>query len=439
MLTEDFHSSRSIQYGQKLLQNRVNDGTITPQEQNLILKFLESLIAKCDSFGGGRYVDYISTLTHFRRALYISKPWYLLDYDDIVSAIVQYRKTPIRRFNSKGEMKEQQSCYSTNSLKQNIRIIRLFLRWLAENGVIHVPVSEILKINVPAYAPHKVEEEKVYSEKMIAKLVEPAPLMLKALIWTHYETGTRADEICDMRWKDIQWRDRFAIVTVRATKTRQELQRTALISMNSVSHLLAWRNEYPGDPTGENYVWLNQNGDPLKYPTYERKLKELQFTHKDGKKVRRMPDFSSHDIRRWRVTNLYIQGVSRSSVCLQMWGSTNTRMDSVYSQFSKKDMYNELERLYGIKSEIDRQKPLQPNYCSHCGRLNPPGQRFCGDCGQSLIKEAGDELIEAKNSIRISPEYLSQLQEIIQITVNKALKEREGDSRVRRSKPCSEV
>ncbi|HJJ96799.1 MAG TPA: tyrosine-type recombinase/integrase, partial [Methanocorpusculum sp.] len=279
MLTEEFHSSRSIQYGQNLLQTRVNKGTIDSQEQELILKFMENLIAHRESFGGGRYVDYISTLTHFRRALYITKPWYLLEYDDIISAIAQYRKTPIRRFNYRGDMEIQQKKYSTNSLKQKIRIIRLFLQWLSENKIISIPVSDLLKIKIPTYTPHKIDEDRVYSEKMIAQLVEPAPLMLKAMIWTHYETGTRADEICDLRWKDIQWRNRSAVITIRVTKTNQELQRTAHISMNSVSQLLAWRNEYPGDPTGENYVWLNQEGKPLKYNTYERKLKDLQFTH----------------------------------------------------------------------------------------------------------------------------------------------------------------
>lgn len=220
-----------------------------------------------------------------------------------------------------------------------------------------------------------------------------------------------------MRWSDIEWRNKSALVTIRDTKENQ--LRHALISMHSINHLLAWRNQYPGDATGENYVFLNFEGTPIHYRSLVKLYEGLQFEKQGKKKIRRMPKFTPHDVRRWRTTNLYRQGTSRSTVCTMLWGSTKTTCDSGYSQFGAGDMYSELEVLYGISETTDTQKPLQPNYCPACGTLNAAGIRFCGQCGRSLSEEATQHLTTVEIDLRKSPEYLEALREYIKSEIQK--------------------
>ena len=406
MKSEQFHTSKTIAYGKDLLQRRCDEGSIDQRELELIEAFLEERIATQPRFGGAKYVEYVSGITHIRRAGYLRVPWYELDQPKLIKMVSDYKNLPIRKFSREGVMRELSHGYAQNTLNTDLRALVTWMYWLSENGHIQLSENQISKIKIPKYQPKRINRESVYSEEDIAKLVEVGTPMEKALVWMHYETGARPNEICDLRWSDIEWRDRSAMVKIRDSKENQI--RSAFVSI-SIPHLITWRNMYPGKPEGENFVFLNSYGAPLKYAAYVKLLKSLQFTHRDGMRIRRMPEFTPHDLRRWRVTNLYIQGVSRSAVCTQMWGSTKTVYDSGYSQFSTEDMYSEIEVLYGIREITAKQKPLDMIYCPACLTLCSPGIRYCPQCGKPLASEAVNELEKIKAEIKKSPEFLREL------------------------------
>ena len=394
MKVEDFHAQRNVEYAQELLQKHVDAGNIDSKEQDLFLKFLESRMATQRSFGGGRYLDYVSKISHLRHAKYVKVPWYELTYSDLLAAVSDIKSSPMRDVNSDGEFVYKEKKYAQNTLNILLRQLVIWVKWLSDNGVVSITEKEIQSIQIPPYKPKKMERESVYTEKMISKLLEEANPMMKAMIWTHYEIGARPNEICDLRWKDIEWRDKSALVTISDTKENQS--RKAFISANSISCLLIWRNMYPGTASGDNLVFINNRNTPIKYITYAKYVRDLQFTYENGERVRRMPQFTPHDIRRWRATNLFIQGASRSAVCTQLWGTTKTVMDSVYSQYDSENMFSEMEQLYGIAEEPDNLKPLAPNYCPVCQTLNPQGNRYCKDCGAALDPAAAEALATLK-------------------------------------------
>lgn len=410
MRSEVFHSSKKIADGKKLLQERCADGSIDERELELIETFLEERIATQPTFGGARYMEYASGITKIRRAKYLTIPWYELDHSTLIQMISDYKTLPIRDFYKNGKMYELDHGYAQNTLNSDLRALVTWMFWLSENGYIDVSQEQIKKIKIPKYQPKRINRESVYSEEDIAKLVEIGTPMEKCIVWMHYETGARANEICDLRWCDIEWRNKSAMVSIRDSKEDQI--RYAPVAL-SIPHLITWRNMYPGKPEGENFVFLNSYNKPLKYAVYTRILKNIQFTRRDGCRIRRMPAFTSHDLRRWRVTNLLIQGVSRSAVCTQMWGSTKTVYDSAYSQFSTEDLYSEIEALYGIKEKTAKQKPLDMIYCPACLSLCSPGIRYCPQCGKALADDAVNELELIKSEIKRSPEFLRELQEIV--------------------------
>lgn len=422
MKCEEFHSSKTIEYGKDLLQRRVDEGVIDEKEQKLLLQFLESRIGECRSFGGAKYVEYVSGLTHFRRAGYLQVPWYAASNQELIGAIADYKKLPIRQFTRDGRMRILNHGYADNTLNTDLRAVVTWLFWLSDSGIIQMTRQEIQKIKIPTYKPKKLRKESIYSEQMISKLVEPADTMMRAMVWTHYETGCRSNELCGLNWQDIEWRDKAACVHIHDTKTDKE--RSAFVSMHSVSYLRQWMEMYPGIPKGDNPVFINDIQTRMLYSVYLRDLKKLQFKYVNGKRVRRMPEFSPHDLRRWRATNLFRQGVSRSTVCNQLWGTTKTTYDSVYSQFNEEDAYSEMEVIYGIKDKTDIQKPLPPNYCPICGKLNPAGQRFCGSCGFALQEDAQKDVTVVETAVAMSPQYMTMVQQYIRDEVRKAVEGR---------------
>lgn len=410
MKSENYHSSKTISYGKELLQKRCADGSIDERELQLIEAFLEERIATQSRFGGAKYVEYVSGITHIRRAGYLTTPWYQLTHQDLIRMVSDYKNLPIRKFSRDGVMRELKHGYAVNTLNTDLRALVTWMFWLSENGHIDITEEQIKKIKIPKYQPKRINRESVYSEEDIAKLVEIGTPMEKCIVWMHYETGARPNEICDLRWSDIEWRNKSAQVRIRDSKEDQI--RYAFTAL-SLPHLIAWRNMYPGKPEGENFVFLNNYQEPLKYAVYTKILKNLQFTHRDGIRIRRMPAFTPHDLRRWRVTNLYIQGASRSTVCKQMWGSTKTTYDSGYSQFSTEDMYSEIEVLYGIREKTAKQKPLDMIYCPACLSLCSPGIRYCPQCGKALADDAVSELETIKAEIKKSPEFLRELHKLL--------------------------
>lgn len=414
MLSEDFRSSKTIEYGQTLLDKRLRAGHIDEREKELIIAFLTERIATAERFGEAKYVSYISNLTKFR-GCYLSKPYYDTDKYDLLAAISDMKNMPIRdRIGDK--IVERAQKYKPNTIGKTLTELKLFFVFLSENGYVDISTKDISRIKSLGYKPKKLDAKDVYSEPMIAELVEPAPPMLKALIWTHYETGARSNEICDMRWQDIEWRSKSAKVNIRDSKQNQI--REAYISMNSIPHLLAWRNMYPGDADGMNYVFLDKRGKFLSYHTLISMYRKIQ-ENREG-----LPPFTPHDLRRFRTTNLKRQGVSRSALTTMLWGSENTRCDAGYSQFSADDAISEMEVLHGIKERTDTQKPLQPNYCPRCGTLNAAGIRFCGACGSALSSDAVNSMNTLESDLRQSPEYLSALQEYIREEVKREMQRR---------------
>lgn len=406
MKSEIFHSSKTIPAALSLLQKRVNDGSITESEQKLIAEFLQDRKATQKTFGGAKAIEYVSGLTHFRRAGYVKTEWHKISKKELTAAISAYKSMNIRYFDRKGNMHERDHGYAANTLNTDIRAVITWLYWLidSKNMSSDLTRADVEKIKYPSYRPKEIKQENMYSEEMISKLVEIADPMLKALVWTQYETGSRLNEVCDLRWGDIEWRDKGAKVRIRDSK--QDQIRFAFISMHSVSLLRIWRNMYPvGDAAGDDYVFLNKINRPLKYGVASRIVESLQWTHIDGKRVRRMPKFTCHEIRDWRATNLTKQGVSQAAISMQLWNKPKAEYYNAYARYSAEDSWNEIAALNGAAEHTPDQKPLDINYCPYCAVINPPGVKFCNECGMALTREAMSEVERVRLMVRKGPGY----------------------------------
>ena len=170
MLASDFRSSKTIEYGNTLLDKRLRSGHIDEREKELILGFLTERIATASRFGEAKYVSYISNLTKFR-GCYLSMPYYQSTKYDLLAAISDLKNKPIRD-RTGDKIVERSKKYKPNSLGKTITELKLFYSYLSENGYVDISLTDISKIKSPGYKPKKIDAKNVYSEPMIAELVE---------------------------------------------------------------------------------------------------------------------------------------------------------------------------------------------------------------------------------------------------------------------------
>ena len=411
MRSEEFHSYHHKSDAVKLIEKRLQDNSIDEKEAQLINKFLTEKESCSASFSGSRHVMYASIITKLRMLDYLTVPWYIIDRDTYLKLVSDIKTSP-RRELVNGKVVYLDKVYAQNTSSGILKAMVCWLSWLSERGEISLTKEEIRAVKIKGYTPKAITRENIYSEKMVAELLQHANTMERAMFWTAYETGARPSEVCDIRWGDITWKDKSAVVLIRDTKCNQ--RRTAYITMASIAPLREWRNMYPGLAEGEAPAFVMSNGEKVKYGYYITRLRRLQF-NPDGS--RRMPHLTPHMLRNSRVTNLHVQGVSRSTICMQHWGTTNTNMDSVYSKFADSDAIAEFDSLYGISEKSEAQKPLGPNYCSFCGTLNTPSARYCSGCGRSLTESAEVDLNSVIESVQKSNKYMQIQIETLEETV----------------------
>lgn len=377
-------------------------GYIDFREHGLLLLFLNERCATQNSFGEALFVTYASVLTHARKMQYVLRPWYELEYADVLAMVNEYKFGGLRLLAPDGRIVKTGDLYARNTLNTILKKIRVFLLWLSARGDIAVSEAEIRKIQVPTYQPRELKSDDLYTERQIAVIVEHSSFELKALWWMLYETGCRPSECADIRWGDIEWRNKSAVVTIRDTKCSQT--RRAFVSMHTLSYLLEWRNAYPGSPEGESFVFLNERGDHLSYRSMSAKwTRSIAAVRAAGVK---MENKGLYSIRKSRISGLFRQGVSAAAIIDQHWKNKKTAMVETYSNFNSDDAVAELEVLHGIRDKSSQQKPLPPNYCSQCKTLNPAGNRYCAGCGKPLRAESMVAAEMVQNVLAANPQLM---------------------------------
>jgi uncharacterized OB-fold protein len=88
---------------------------------------------------------------------------------------------------------------------------------------------------------------------------------------------------------------------------------------------------------------------------------------------------------------------------LKNWGTLKTPMLHVYAKPGADYMTNYALEKAGIQTPgkaRERSKALDPITCPRCSTLNPPGKKFCGQCGLSLTEEAKVEVEDISQQLR---------------------------------------
>lgn len=132
----------------------------------------------------------------------------------------------------------------------------------------------------------------------------------RAFLSTLYEGGFRIGEIGQMVWNDLKF-DGIGVVININFKTGKDRYIKLVMARE---HLIKWKSDYPGDPSGDNLVFLSELLIP---PTHAALNKTFMVTAKPAGIEKH---FTPHVLRHSWITHLIQQGVNESVIKLMMWG-----------------------------------------------------------------------------------------------------------------------
>lgn len=364
-----FHDCTNPQYGINSLNNALEKGGLIQDDADLISEYVEESRA-VRSISDARALKIIYDLVAWRR--FLSVPYRTANITEIHRAInalnvgTSIRGTP----------------FAQNTKHDYVKILKTFCTWLIDQGYSDLPATKIQKIRAPRVNTQTVDPADILTQQEIVDLIAACSTIRdRAIIATLYETGARISEIARLAWRDIHFDDYGASVTIHDEKTGRSRHSRAIAS---IEYLTAWRNTYPGDPSGSAGVFISsRDGQPMKY----RAL--AQMISRSSKRAGIRKRVHPHLFRHSRITHLIQQNYQESVIKKTMWGNLNTAQFQTYANLCNTDIDEEFLEKAGIKKkQIKEDNKLSPQQCDTCFAVNGPANDYCRKCGAPLSEEA---------------------------------------------------
>lgn len=174
----------------------------------------------------------------------------------------------------------------------------------------------------------------------------------------------------------------------------------------SARYIAAWRDDYPGTPEGDAYVFCSERGDFLTYWGILRIFK--QAAAKAGIERKRI----THLFRKSRGTHLIEQGLPIANVVELMWGNQNTKQIRTYIRMSPVEQDRVMLKHAGLITDDEsrqQERRVTGRVCPNCHTTNSPTSRYCHQCGNALDAEDSKKEIELYKELLQDPEVMRQL------------------------------
>ena len=290
--------------------------------------------------------------------------------------------------------KDDDTPYKANTIADYTKFTKRFFTWLANRGVVDIAPEVVADIGTPRYDMKTKSDGDILTADEITAIIEQAKTAkYKALIGVLYEGGFRISEVASLRWKDIVFVEWGA--KIRTDGKTGKLRNIPIISY--CSYLAAWRAAYPGDPTGDNFVFLTTGGKPIQYRGVAKAVSNFVKAAGITKHV------TLHSFRHSRITHALRGGMQETLAKKAFWGNQSTQMIECYSHLVDEDVDNAFAELAGVDlGHAHENEAPEPIQCSTCHFTNPPGARFCARCGITLTPSAIGDLEAAQRFVDLN-------------------------------------
>jgi integrase len=390
-----FHTTdaKYRQYTASAMQKAIESKKITEDDADLIRKFLrESKATGKKKISDARCFKIVLSLIAIRH--FFPEPFRQCSIDNVYDAIEKIKN--VRK-------PDGSTPYKDNTVADYIRFMKRFFRWMVENGHSTIPDKKLMGISPPAYRYDMKTADDIFTKEEIRDMLNACQNSRdRAIVATTYDGACRIGEIGTLRWNQVEFTDVNATI-----KVRFKTEKIRLIPLfMAKEYLIAWRNDYPGDPSGENYVFLTSGGGrsrkgrhQLQYAGIAKQIKIIAA--RAGIKRHVTP----HIFRHSKITHLVRDRMQESMIKKIGWGTlTTTMLEKCYAHVEDEDVLNEAARIANVQID-DKPKStvLEPRQCPHCGTVAAPTQTWCPACGTALTGEARDKLKSATEQAETLP------------------------------------
>lgn len=277
--------------------------------------------------------------------------------------------------------------FSVNTRADLVQVFKSLLLWMIDSEIVNISEKKVRLIRIPNKIPTKTPADLISPEQIGALIEAAKSSRYRAILMTLYEGGFRIGEIGELRWKDLTFDGTGVVVSVRFKTDKNRYIRLVMAS----EYLIKWKSDYPGDPTGDNFVFISRQKTQMTYPAIFVEIGRI------AKRAGIDRHLTPHLFRHSRITHLLQQGVHESIVKMMMWGSIESHMFQNYVHLAGSDIDREMFRLYGLEQHVSQvtESRLEPRVCPHCKELNAPVSLWCHLCGHSLTADSfntADEL-----------------------------------------------
>lgn len=390
-------------YSQKdseALEKAIKGGIISKNEHDLIVGYASEMTARYQ-LSHTRILKIVATLLGWKKNKLI-----LVDYTDLTMMELY---TSINNLN-KGK-NQRGHLFAQNTKHDYVIILKRFLIWLIRSDMNrNLDELKIRDIKNPSQNNDTTHPDEILNPEEIVAMISACEGSMasrnRALIATQYEAATRIGELGRVQWRDVLWDEYGAKLRIEDTKTRK-IRMARLTHSISSKYLAAWRDDYPGEPEGDAYVFVSERGDFLTYWGVLRIFKES--AERAGIKKRVV----THLFRKSRGTHLIEQGLPTANVVELMWANQNTKQIRTYIRMSPIEQDRVMLKHAGIISEEEskaQERRVTGKMCTICHTQNTPTARYCSGCGIGL----SEEMQERQRFIRQAAKDPETLMEMMQ-------------------------
>jgi site-specific recombinase XerD len=389
------------EYSNSALKKALDSKRITQDDADLILEFAQETKATSKKISAGRYFKIITILIHLRE--FFPQPFRESSIKDVYASRegVESAKKP------DGSLR-----YKPNTVADFIRFSKRFFLWLSENGKSTIPEKKLRSITPPNYQYDTKTADMLFTKEEIFGMLKACQTSRdRAIIAVLYDGALRVGELGSLRWNQVVFTDVDATVTVKF-----KTEKTRLIPLFMAREYLAqWKNDYPKEPAGDNFVFLTSGGgrnrtgrNQLQYAGVAKQIRKIAERAGIQKHV------TPHVFRHSKITHLILDGCQESMIKLLGWGNTGTdMMDKCYGHVGPSDVKKEMARLAGVQiDDKPRSKVLEPRQCPRCGTIAGPTQQWCPVCSCALTPEAAEKVKTATLQAEQLPEFAMMQKQI---------------------------
>ena len=389
--------------------------TITQSDHDLIIAYIEVKLQK-GLIEDARAQRIATSLTQWRR--FVIVPFDRMTGKDLLKAVASMRKgTTIERISKTGK-KVGGRPYEPGTIRQQIKILKTFTKYLIKNKTVKISRDDLDEIKYPKETFDSVKSKDLLTMDQIEQLIGSAvSIRDKAIIGLLADTGLRPSDVAGLTWRDLDFNQQRVKITVTTEKTNTTV--TAYVILHK-----SWLEEYrniKNTAKDNDFVFVDSNnGQPLSYmgvchmlDRAAEKTKEISsicpkcgstmidthsgedvtFTCPNGNCDYKISNvkFPKHAraklFRAISITSKQRAGYSSATISKLHFGTSDSKMMRHYSKLVDEDAEREsLEKSGAVVG--DKKETIRPEVCPKCNWPISPGVKFCPECGEALTAEA---------------------------------------------------